>query len=235
MTMTMTSVTMTMTSVTMTMTSSTSVTVTMTAASVTMRVTGENGHRPPMSRDYPFYVVVEAEGADAGPDKERFERLLEGAFENGTIVDAVIPQSESERRAVWEIREGFEPILPSHLYDVSLPISAMGTYVEEVMEGIKAKWPDGACYVLGHIADGNLHLFTRPNVEGDTHADSDEIVYAPLQGLDGSVSAEHGIGTEKLRWLPSSRSEQEIAVMRQLKTTLDPNNLLNPGRVLVET
>jgi FAD/FMN-containing dehydrogenase len=69
-------------------------------------------------------------------------------------------------------------------------------------------------------------------VDGDTHEESDEIVYAPLQDLDGSVSAEHGIGTEKLRWLPSSRSANEIAIMRTLKTTLDPLNILNPGRVL---
>ena len=195
-------------------------------------VTGENGHRPPMSRDYPFYVVVEAEGADPEADAARFERLLESAFEKGTIVDAVIPKSESERRAVWDIREDFETILPAFLYDVSLPISAMGHYVEQVMDGVKKQWPDGACYVLGHIADGNLHLFTRPNVDGDWHAQSDDIVYAPLQGLEGSVSAEHGIGTEKLAWLPSSRSDEEIAMMRLLKNSLDPENLLNPGRVL---
>jgi FAD/FMN-containing dehydrogenase len=198
-------------------------------------VTGEGGHRPPMNRDYPFYAVVEAEGADAAWDKERFERLLEQAFEKATIIDAVVPQSESERRAVWDIREDFDAILPGHLYDVSLPISSMGGYIEQVMAGIKAKWPDGACYVLGHVADGNLHLFTRPNVEGDTHAESDEIVYAPLHSLEGSVSAEHGIGTEKLNWLHSSRSAEEIAMMRLLKNSLDPHNLLNPGRVLAST
>ena len=198
-------------------------------------VTGENGHRPPMNRDYPFYVVVEAEGADAGSDKERFECLLEKAFENGTIVDAVIVQSESERRAVWDIREDFEKILPAHLYDVSLPISSMSHYVDQVIDGLRARWPESACYVLGHIADGNLHLFTRPNVVEDTHAESDEIVYAPLQGLRGSVSAEHGSGTEKRRWLSESRNKEEIAMMQQLKKTLDPHNLLNPGRVLTST
>ena len=129
-------------------------------------VTGDNGHRPPMNRDYPFYVVVETEGADTASDTKRFERLLGQAFEQGTIVDAVIPRSESERRAVWGIREDFEAILPAHLYDVSLPISAMAHYVEQVENGLKAKWPDSGCYVLGHVADGNLHLFTRPNVDG---------------------------------------------------------------------
>jgi FAD/FMN-containing dehydrogenase len=176
--------------------------------------------------------VVEAQGADADSDNARFEGLLEQAFEDETIVDAVIPKSEAERRAVWDIREVFEDILPAYLYDVSLPINSMATYVDQVMAGLKKKWPDGDCFVLGHIADGNLHLFTRPGIEGDLHAESDAIVYAPLQGLAGSVSAEHGIGTEKLNWLASSRSEADLAMMRLLKTSLDPHNLLNPGRVL---
>ena len=111
----------------------------------------------------------------------------------------------------------------------------MSHYVDQVIDGLRARWPESACYVLGHIADGNLHLFTRPNVVEDTHAESDEIVYAPLQGLRGSVSAEHGIGTEKLRWLSESRNKEEIAMMQQLKKTLDPHNLLNPGRVLTST
>ena len=65
------------------------------------------------------------------------------------------------------------------------------------------------------------------------HAESDAIVYTPLQEVHGSVSAEHGIGTEKVNWLASSRGEADIAMMRLLKKTLDPDNLLNPGRVLL--
>lgn len=143
-----------------------------------------------------------------------------------------MPKSESERREVWEVRENFETILPAILYDESLPISAMGEYVEAVMAGTWERWPNGDCFVLGHIADSNLHFFIRPNEEGNWHAAADEVVYGPLQGLGGSVSAEHGIGTEKLAWLASSRSEEEIATMRLLKRSLDPHSLLNPGRVL---
>ena len=195
-------------------------------------VTGDTGHRPPMNRDYPYYVLVEAEGADAESDASRFEGLLEVAFESGIAIDAVIAKSEAERGALWHIREDFEDILPAHLYDISLPISSMDQYVKQVVAGLKTRWPDSECYVLGHVADGNLHLFTCPNTDGDTHAESDQIVYSPLQGLDGSISAEHGIGTEKLHWLPKSRSEQEIELMRLLKKSLDPNGLLNPGRVI---
>jgi FAD/FMN-containing dehydrogenase len=199
-------------------------------------VTVEGAHRAPMSRDYPFYVMIEAEGADIDSDTERFNRLLEKAFEDDVIVDAVIPKSEADRRALWEIRENFEAILPenepAYLYDVSLPIKDMHDYVDKVLMGLERKWPRGVCYVLGHVADGNLHLFMKPGEIGALHSDSDAIVYPPLQKVHGSVSAEHGIGTEKVNWLDSSRSKEDVAIMQLLKGALDPKNLLNPGRVL---
>jgi len=198
-------------------------------------VTGENGHRPPLPREYPFYVVFQAEGSDPDVDDARFERVLADAFEEGLIADAVIPKSATETRAIWEIRENFEPALvkpPFYLYDVSLPIRDMAAYVATVEENVDRRWPGGMCIALGHMADGNLHFFVAPGEDGDHHAASDECVYEPLREYGGSVSAEHGIGLEKLRWLPHSKSSAEIQLMRTLKQSLDPNNILNPGRVL---
>jgi FAD/FMN-containing dehydrogenase len=197
-------------------------------------VTGENGHRSPLGRDHPFYVVFQAEGSDPDLDAARFERVLEQAFEDELIADAVIPKSAGEARAIWEIRENFEPALtcpPYYLYDVSLPIRDMAAYVDDVQENVSKRWPNSMCIALGHMADGNLHFFVGPGEHGDFHAASDECVYAPLRQYGGSVSAEHGIGLDKLRWLPHSKSTEEIGLMRVLKTTLDPNNILNPGRV----
>jgi FAD/FMN-containing dehydrogenase len=82
------------------------------------------------------------------------------------------------------------------------------------------------------MADGNLHLFVQPYVEGENHARSNEIVYEPLREIGGSVSAEHGIGIDKLAWLPLSRTPTEISLMKLMKKSLDPNNILNRGRVL---
>ena len=198
-------------------------------------VTGAGGHRPPMQRDYPFYVVIQAEGSDPDADAKRFEQVLVDALEGRMIIDAVVPKSEAESQAIWTIREDFEGILvpePVYLYDVSLPIREMSEYVLQVKRNVSKRWPNGQCYTIGHVADGNLHFFVQPNVAGDNHAASDECVYAPLAALGGSVSAEHGIGTEKLQWLPHSRSPAEIDMMRTLKRTLDPGNLLNPGRVV---
>ncbi len=198
-------------------------------------VTGENGHRAPLERGYPFYVVFEAEGSDPDADGKRFERVLNEALDDGLITDAAIPKSESETRAIWNIREEFDAILeaePVYLYDVSLPIRQMVRYVEDVRNNVRARWPDGQCYTLGHVADGNLHFFVVPNESGDLHQVSDECVYGPLADIGGSVSAEHGIGKDKLRWLSHSRTPAEIELMRSLKRGLDPKNILNPGRVV---
>lgn len=198
-------------------------------------VTEPGYHRAPMERDYPFYVVLEANGADADADAEQFLLILEEAVEQELVVDAVIPKSKAERDALWSIREEFEAITekqPTFLYDVSLPIRDMDAYICEVKERLAKQWPEGTCHVLGHIGDGNLHLFVNPGFgDASLHADSDREVYAPLVARQGSVSAEHGIGLEKKGWLDTSRTAAELALMRQLKKSLDPKNLLNPGMV----
>ena len=198
-------------------------------------VTEPGWHSAPMSRDYPYYVMLQAEGGDPETDGERFEAVLGNALENGLIVDAVLPKSDSEVKKLWDIREDFEAILspkPVYLYDVSLPISKMDEYVKAVQQGLQAKWPDSRCYVLGHIGDGNLHFFIAPMAGDIAHADVDPFVYDPLKGVSGSVSAEHGIGTEKKAWLSHTRSDAEIETMRALKQLFDPANLLNRGIVL---
>jgi FAD/FMN-containing dehydrogenase len=194
-------------------------------------VTGDRGHAPPMSRDFPFYVLAEAEGVDPAADAARFESVLERGLGQGDIVDAVLPKSEAERAALWRVRENFEPALPAYLYDVSLPIKAMSGYVERLRAAL-ADWRDDAdCLVFGHIADGNLHIFVRPCADAAAREACDAIVYGCLDGLGGSISAEHGIGIEKKRWLGASRSAAEIALMRGVKRLLDPKNLLNPGKL----
>ncbi|MGB0922166.1 MAG: FAD-binding oxidoreductase [Alphaproteobacteria bacterium] len=198
-------------------------------------VTAEGWQRAPMDRDYPFYVVVQAEGTNPGADEAAFTDLLESALNDGDIVDAILPKSEAETRAIWEVREDFSAILendPYFLYDVSLPIKDMAAYVKKVEADVATKWPNGACYTLGHIGDGNLHFFVAPGVTAATHGECDAVIYGALAGFAGSISAEHGIGVEKKSWLTTSRSEDEVATMRLLKAALDPKGILNPGVVI---
>jgi FAD/FMN-containing dehydrogenase len=199
-------------------------------------VTAPGWHRAPMARDHAFYVMLEAEGAQPETDEAGFVAAMEAAMEQELILDAVIPQSETERRALWEIREDFSALFqnkPIFLYDVSLPIREMDAYIRDVQQRLKQRWPNSICNVIGHIGDGNLHLFVYPGSEGEhLHKQSDDDVYAPLQAIAGSISAEHGIGTEKRARLPISRSAIEIELMRTLKRTLDPKNILNRGKVI---
>ncbi len=195
-------------------------------------VTAKSGHPAPMTRAFPFYVLAEAEGADPDSDADRFQAILEHGLQCGDIIDAVLPKSESERAALWLVRENFEPVLPAFLYDVSLPIRAMSAYVERLKSELKKWRANAVCLVFGHIADGNLHIFVRPYDAGMAHDECDAIVYGCLAGLSGSISAEHGIGIEKKRWLAESRSAAEITLMREVKRLLDPKNLLNPGKVV---
>jgi FAD/FMN-containing dehydrogenase len=190
------------------------------------------GHEPPMPRDHACYVIAEAEGCDAEADEERFQDLLHRCMESGDIIDAILPKSAAERAAIWAVREDFDPVLPAYLYDVSLPIRNMSTYLDKLDTELGAWRVDAERLVFGHIADGNLHLYVKPYEEGAHKEKSDSIVYGCLDGLDGSVSAEHGIGIEKKKWLPQSRTAEEIDLMRSMKRMLDPENLLNPGKIV---
>ena len=199
-------------------------------------VTGENGHRAPLAREHQYYILLEATGSNTEDDEARFNRTLESCYEDGLIVDAVVPKSERERKALWDIRENFEQIFelePIYLYDISLPIIHMEKYIANLEKRVKNKWIDCKFYALGHIADGNLHLFICPNTEyKKSQRECDEMVYGILEPYGGSVSAEHGIGIEKIDWLSHSRSDEEIEAMKLLKRTFDTKNILNPKRVL---
>lgn len=199
-------------------------------------VTEPGWHTAPMDRGHPYYILFECDGSDPARDNDRFLEVVEQAFEGGIIIDAVLPKSEAERQAVWAIRDDFEAVLtpkPVFLYDVSLPISSMEAYVADVSAVLRERMPKADLYVLGHVGDGNLHFFVRANSEDEAARElSDRSVYEPLVKYEGSVSAEHGIGFEKKKWLAQSRSAEEIAVMQQLKAMLDPKRTLNPGVVV---
>jgi FAD/FMN-containing dehydrogenase len=118
-------------------------------------------------------------------------------------------------------------------YDVSLPLGDMGELAERMQQRIDAAFPDNRTMFFGHIGDGNLHVSLTVGADSmERHDEVDEIVYSMTAEYGGSISAEHGIGRLKRGHLPKSRTDAEIALMRTLKATLDPNNILGRGRVL---
>lgn len=193
-------------------------------------------HGQPLGSDHGFYVLLESTGGHEESDKVRFEGALEEAFESGLIVDAVIAQSKQQREDLWAIRddiEGLAQILMFPIvFDISLGIPQMDKYVDEVRQQLTDRWPDSLMVVFGHLGDGNIHLgITVGGHEPDEVHAVETIVYEALGRRQGVISAEHGIGLDKREYLKHSRSTDEIALMKTLKTALDPKGILNPGKI----
>jgi FAD/FMN-containing dehydrogenase len=185
-----------------------------------------------------LYALIEALGSDPASDQDRFERVLGEAMESGLIVDAVLATSEAQRRQLWAPREDVFQMRrygPTHDFDVSLAIAEMPAYLQTMRSTLAERVPAARTFVFGHVADGNLHISIYAGDERahrETFGDVQRCVYEPLRKITGSISAEHGIGLERKRYLEISRTRAEIATMRALKTALDPRAILNPGKVI---
>ena len=175
------------------------------------------------------------------PVKATLEKILEVGFETGLISDAVIATSEAQRRQMWDMREGaLETITaagPRIGFDISLPLNKIQEFVEE-MELKTEKIISGLrmCH-MGHLGDGNLHyaIFPpedEPEILMTKAEEIKSVVYESIGTYGGSFSAEHGIGTSKLFAMSKYKDPVSLAIMKQIKTTLDPKNIMNPGKLL---
>jgi FAD/FMN-containing dehydrogenase len=193
-------------------------------------------HGSPLGSEHGFYVLLESTGGHEKSDTARFDAALEEAFESQLIVDAVIAQSKKQREDLWAIRDDIERLtqmlMPPIVFDISLGIPQMDDYVKEVRQQLTERWPDSRMVVFGHLGDGNIHLVLTVGSHdpGEVHA-VDSIIYEALGRRQGVISAEHGIGLQKREFLKHSRSADEIALMKTLKTALDPKGILNPGKI----
>jgi FAD/FMN-containing dehydrogenase len=202
----------------------------------TLMTSSPSPYSPPLSQTFPFYVLMETHGQDAEKDKILFEEFLEKSLEEGLIADAAIAQSQQELDWFWGIRENVELVFSVHspvfLFDVSLAISDMDAYIKKIRTELQKIWPDLHFYSFGHMGDGNLHLFVScGDDEASTKHLVEEIIYKPLQQIDGSITGEHGIGLEKKSWLHLSRTAEEIQLMKTIKKAFDPKGILNRGKL----
>ncbi|WP_438754448.1 FAD-binding oxidoreductase [Pararhizobium sp. O133] len=185
---------------------------------------------------HPFTVIIEQDVGGSDEDRERFEAFLGKAFEDGLITDALVAQSEKEARAFWSVREGhlMDQLLPGLInLDVSLPIGQLDDFAGDCETALLARYPAAHVSFFGHVGDSNLHVavwIEHPS-KHDLH-EIDAIAYDLVRKYKGSISAEHGIGMLKRDFLDHSRSPAEIDVMRRIKAALDPNGILNPGKVI---
>jgi FAD/FMN-containing dehydrogenase len=190
--------------------------------------------QPPLEPGAAQYILIESMGVDQEHDTAAFEALLEDLMARDLLVDGILAKSDRERELIWEIRDEVEPVIGgAHNFDVSLRSADVGEYVSKVEAAIAKQLPEANVVGFGHLGDNNVHISVS-NVawNDDRIRQVEEQVYGCLAPFAGAISAEHGIGLEKRPYLPISRSEAEIALMKSLKRMLDPKNILNPGKVV---
>jgi FAD/FMN-containing dehydrogenase len=188
--------------------------------------------RPPFADRAPVHVLAEV----VGPDADELSDALAAALEDAPgLLDAALATSETDRARLWALREShtevLAPLEPVKL-DVAVPLPALPAFLDQLAEVVDAAAPGVTPVPFGHLAEGNVHV----NLPGAALFDKEDGVTDAVLGLvakfGGSISAEHGIGRAKRRWLHLGRSAADIAAMRAIKTALDPAGLLSPGRLL---
>lgn len=198
--------------------------------------------RLPLAEPAPHYVLLElATTRRADPLRETMEAVLGDALEAGVISDATIAETEAQRAAFWAIREHMSESQrragASVKNDVSVPVAAVPDLLGRAEAMLASRYPGARMVAFGHIGDGNIHLNALQPEDGDSAAFAAqgealmEDVNAIVMELDGSFSAEHGIGLVKRAAFAHWRSATEREIMRRVRTALDPNGALNPGKL----
>ncbi|NDG84234.1 MAG: FAD-binding oxidoreductase [Proteobacteria bacterium] len=208
-----------------------------------LKVVLENrGLSSPFQGSHEYSVLLEVERPEGAAAQETLDSWLSMLFEQGLVEDAVLAQSPKEAANLWAMREGISESLSNlgllHKHDISLPIHRLKEFIETWTRDITENYPGLSPFVFGHIGDGNLHINLLKPADMDTAefkilcAKADANMFGWIQKFEGSVSAEHGIGLLKKHLLKYSRTDAEIALMKQMKSVFDPQGLLNPGKVL---
>ena len=207
------------------------------------------GAADPLAERHDWYVLLEwsstrarREGENAGGLREKMEAYLGEAMEQGLVLDATIAQNETQARALWGLRENHTEASkkegPSVKHDISVAVSRIPTFVTEGLAAMKKALPECRPVTFGHVGDGNLHFNCQAPAGWDKarfmpHAHAvNAAVYDLVVSYGGSISAEHGIGLLKVDELAHYRSKVEIDTMRTIKRALDPQNLMNPGKIV---
>ncbi len=197
-----------------------------------------------MKDEAPYCVLLENSDSESEQHaRERFEQLLELALEDGCVVDAVVAESLAQANELWHIRESI-PLAqaeegPNIKHDISVAASRIPDYVEYTDAMLQRELPGVRIVNFGHLGDGNLHYNVQAPSEGDPkafmleHEDRvNHLVYESVAKFGGSFSAEHGVGGLKVDKLQKYQSPVALKMMRAVKNALDPQGIMNPGRVL---
>lgn len=197
----------------------------------------------PLDQAYPWYVLMEVSGQGA-PDslQAAVEIVLSQGLERAEVLDAALAANQTQGRALWKIRESI-PEAQNHegqsvKHDVSVPLSRIAEFLERADLALAAAYPGVRCVAFGHIGDGNIH-YNPAQPLGPDGADFaaeygaiNRIVHDLIAELNGSISAEHGLGRLRREEAKRYKSSVEMDLMRTVKKALDPGNIMNPGKVV---
>ena len=192
----------------------------------------------------PYCVLLENSDSESEDHaRSLFEALLQSAFEDGCVTDAVVAENLAQARQLWHVRESIplaqveEGLNIKH--DISIAVSRIPAFVSATDELLQREIPGVRLVNFGHLGDGNLHYNVQAPAGGDSRAflrDNEErintLVYDAVEAFEGSFSAEHGVGSLKVHSLEKHKSPVALEMMRAIKRGLDPKNILNPGKVL---
>ena len=204
------------------------------------KVLQHQGLKPALETRTPFYALIEVD-MQSQDSEDKLLSCFEYAFEQGWIVDGVMSSSDAQAESLWKLREGIsESITPWTPYknDISVTSSKVADFLAAVDDKVAAVYPDFENIWFGHIGDGNLHLnILKPDdLTIDTFKEKcaafSDIIYSIVADFDGSISAEHGVGLLKKDFLHHSRSDAEIVIFKGIKQLFDPDNILNPGKLI---
>ena len=201
------------------------------------------GTRDPLAAPYPWYVLTELTAAQDGAAlRGTVEQALGSGLEKALIMDVVIAETAAQGKALWRMRESIpdaakvEGLVYRH--DIAVAINRIPEFIQTASTALEAAYPGVRIICFGHLGDGNLHFnaFVPGRERSDAVArrmtDVNRLVHDIVQEFGGSISAEHGIGQAKRGELAHYKSAIELDLMRVVKHALDPQNLMNPGKVL---
>lgn len=198
----------------------------------------------PLQGNPPFTVLIELSDHESEEHvKQLLETILEEAFESQFISDAVIASNLSQANAFWHMREHITIAQAEEganlKHDITIPLSSLDSFIRETDALMKSQFPGVRIINFGHLGDGNLHYNIAPPLEADPKTFNEmnekpihELVYAQVERCNGSISAEHGVGQLKLEALRAHKGEVAHELMKTLKRALDPQNILNPHKVV---
>jgi FAD/FMN-containing dehydrogenase len=201
--------------------------------------------RSPLGTPHPWHALIEVVADDKNADslRDRAEAMLASAFETGLVGDAAIAANEAQAEAFWMLRESIAPAERAHgpavQHDISVPVERMPEFVEEASPEVEAAWPGTRVRAFGHLGDGNVHfhVLAPAGVDGPTWDRTDgraisRQVHDLVTAWGGSISAEHGIGKAKVDELVRLGDPVALALLGKVKRALDPQGLLNPGKLV---